>query len=110
VTYVQNPSDFINQGTTPGTVLGFGNLGRNAVIGPGFADLDFTLVKSTKITERFTWQVRADAFDLLNQANFTQPVSTVGSSTFGLITAGTRFPAGDSGSSRQLQLAMKLIF
>lgn len=110
VTYIQNPSDFINQGTTPGTVLGFGNLGRNSVIGPGFSDLDFTLVKNTKITERLNWQIRADAFDLLNQANFNQPVSTVGSSTFGLITAGTRFPAGDSGSSRQLQLAMKLIF
>ncbi len=110
VTYIQNPSDFINQGTTPGTVLGFGNLGRNSVIGPGFFDLDFTLVKNTKLTERVRWQIRADAFDLLNQANFTQPVSTVGSSTFGLITGGTRFPAGDSGSSRQLQLAMKLIF
>ncbi|HEX4749381.1 MAG TPA: TonB-dependent receptor, partial [Bryobacteraceae bacterium] len=110
VTYIQNPSDFINQGTTPGTVLGFGNLGRNSVIGPGFVDLDFTLVKNTKLTERLTWQLRADAFDLLNQANFTQPNSTVGSSTFGLITGGTRVPAGDSGSSRQLQLAMKLIF
>ncbi len=110
VTYIQNPSVFVNQGTTPGTVLGFGNLGRNVVIGPGFSDLDFTLIKNTKITERLTWQVRADAFDLLNVADFNQPVSTVGSSTFGLITAGTRVPAGDSGSSRQLQLAMKLIF
>src|SRR5581483_594527 len=110
VTYIQNPSVFVNQGTTAGTVLGFGNLGRNTIIGPGFTDLDFTLIKNTKITERLRWQIRADAFDLLNQANFTQPVSTVGSATFGLITAGTRFPAGDSGSSRQLQLAMKLIF
>lgn len=110
VTYIQNPSDFINQGTTPGTVLGFGNLGRNTIIGPGFEDLDFTLIKNTKITERFNFQIRADAFDLLNQANFTQPISTVGSSTFGLITGGTRFPAGDSGSSRQLQLAARLIF
>jgi hypothetical protein len=110
ITYIQNPTDFINQGTTPGTVLGFGNLGRNTVIGPGFSDLDFTIVKNMKITERLSWQIRADAFDLLNQANFTQPVSTVGSGTFGLITGGTRVPAGDSGSSRQLQLAMKLIF
>jgi hypothetical protein len=48
-------------------------------------------------------------FDLLNQANFNQPNATVGSGTFGLISA-TRFPPGDSGSSRQLQVAMKLIF
>ena len=104
VTYVQNTSVFINQGAA-----GFGNLGRNVVIGPGFSNLDFAMVKNTKITERLKWQVRADAFDLLNQANFGQPGATVGTATFGLIT-GTRFPAGDSGSSRQLQLAMKLIF
>jgi hypothetical protein len=103
VTYIQNPSVFV-----AGT--GFGNLGRNVVIGPGFANVDFALVKNTKITEKLTWQIRADAFDLLNATNFTQPVSTIGSATTGLITGGTRFPAGDSGSARQLQLAMKLIF
>jgi hypothetical protein len=67
-------------------------------------------VKNTRITERLKFQVRADAFDLLNQTNFTNPVSSIGSSTSGLITGGTRFPAGDGGTSRQLQLAMKLIF
>ena len=110
VTYVQDPSAFINQGTTRGTTLGFGNLGRNVIIGPGFFDTDVALVKNTKITERLIWQFRADAFDVFNQVNFTQPVSTIGSSTLGLITGGTRFPAGDGGTSRQLQLAMKLIF
>jgi hypothetical protein len=104
VTYIQNPSVFYNQGNA------FGNLGRNVVIGPGFSNLDFALVKNTKIKERLTWQVRGDFFDLLNQVNFTQPVSTFGSSTFGLITGGTRFPAGDGGTSRQVQLAMKLLF
>ncbi len=110
VTYIQNPGVFVNQGTTPGTVLGFGNLGRNVVIGPGFFNLDLSLAKTTRISERLSWELHADAFDILNQTNFTQPVSTVGSSTFGLITGGTRFPAGDGGTSRQLQLAMKLIF
>jgi hypothetical protein len=110
VTYIQNPSVFINQGTTAGTVLGFGNLGRNVVIGPGFSNLDFALVKNTRIREGINFQIRAEAFDLLNQVNFAQPTSTIGSSTLGLITGGTRFPAGDGGTSRQLQLAMKLVF
>ncbi|MBV9742367.1 MAG: hypothetical protein JO099_01275, partial [Acidobacteriia bacterium] len=104
VTYIQNPSVFYNQGNA------FGNLGRNVVIGPGFSNLDFAIVKNTKLRERITWQVRGDFFDLLNQVNFTQPVSSFGSSTFGLITGGTRFPAGDGGTSRQIQLAMKLLF
>jgi hypothetical protein len=93
----------------------FGNMGRNVVIGPGFSNIDFALVKNTKITERFTWQIRADAFDLFNHPNFTQPslngaYPLAANTTVGIITGGTRFPAGDSGSSRQLQLAMKLIF
>jgi len=112
VTYIQNPSVFINQGTTPGTVLGFGNLGRNVVIGPGVLDTDLSITKSTRLgaSERVHLIIRAEAFDLFNQTNLTQPVSTVGSSTFGLITAGTRFPAGDFGTSRQLQVSMKLTF
>jgi len=108
--YIPNVGSYLlNPGNT------FGNLGRNVVIGPGFTNVDFALVKNTKITERLTWQIRADAFDLLNHANFTQPslngaYPLVANTTVGVITGGTRFPAGDSGSSRQLQLAMKLIF
>ena len=104
VGYIQNPTVFVNQGNA------FGNLGRNAITGPGWSNLDFALVKNTRITERFRLQVRADAFDSLNQVNFTNPVTTLGSSTLGLITGGTRFAAGDFGTSRQLQLSMKLLF
>jgi hypothetical protein len=113
VGYILNPGNyFSNPGNGPGN---FGNLGRNVLIGPGFANIDFALVKNTKITERLTWQIRADAFDLFNHPNFTQPTLNgayplAASTTVGVITNGTRFPAGDSGSSRQLQLAMKLIF
>jgi hypothetical protein len=102
--YIQNPSVFVNQGAA------FGDLGRNVVTGPGWSDLDLALVKNTRVTERFRLQIRADAFDTLNQANFTNPVTTVGSSTFGLITNGTRYAPGDFGTSRQLQLSMKLLF
>jgi hypothetical protein len=114
VTYIQNPGVFVDQGAS-----GFGNLGRNVVTGPGFFDFDLALVKKTKLTERLSLEFRAEAFDLFNQANFTNPnltLTTVGTfvptatSTFGLITGGTRFPAGDFGTSRQLQLSMKLRF
>ncbi len=103
VTYIQNPAVFFDQGSQ------FGNLGRNVVIGPGFNNVDLALIKNVRIRESMSLQIRADAFDLLNQTNFGQPVSTLGTSTFGLLT-NTRFPTGDSGSSRQMQLAMKLVF
>lgn len=114
VTYVQNPQVFFDQGAN-----GFGNLGRNVVQGPGFKNLDLALWKDTKINERFMLRIRAEAFDALNLVNFTNPVTTLttpgqfattSSSTFGLITGGTRFPAGDFGTSRQLQISMRLSF
>jgi hypothetical protein len=108
--YVQNPGVFVNQGTTAGTALGFGDLGRNTIIGPGFSNLDLAIVRNIKIHERYNLQIRGDAYDLFNHPNFTSPVTTIGSSTLGLITAGSRTPAGDFGSSRQIQLALKLQF
>lgn len=90
----------------------FGNLGRDVVIGPGFENIDVSLLKNTAITEKVKAQFRADVFDLFNHANFGQPnriVSFAPGNTFGQIT-NTRFPVGDSGSSRQIQLALKVIF
>lgn len=90
----------------------FGSLGRNVFIGPGFEDVDLSLLKNTRFKERYNVQFRADAFNLFNHPNFGQPnrsVSAAAGNTFGQITS-TRFPVGDSGSSRQLQLALKFIF
>jgi hypothetical protein len=99
----------------------FGNLGRNTFYGPGFSNVDLALIKNTKITEKVNVQFRADAFDLFNHPNFGQPgpagatgvvvLPTTASarSSFSTITS-TRFPTADSGSSRQLQLALKLQF
>lgn len=97
----------------------FGNLGRNSIVGPGFGNLDLSVIKNTKITERLNAQFRADAFDITNHPNYGQPLRTYNprtikgvanaDDTFGIISS-TRFPTGDSGSSRQLQFALKLIF
>jgi Carboxypeptidase regulatory-like domain/TonB dependent receptor len=102
-------------------VNSFGNLGRNTLTGPGFSNFDLALIKDTKVTERVSVQFRVDAFDLFNHPNFGQPSPNVGTnvvilptsaaalSSFSTITS-TRFPTADSGSSRQLQLALRLQF
>jgi hypothetical protein len=90
-------------------VNGFGNLGRNAVVGPGFETLDVSVSKSIALTSRATMQLEAGIFNLLNHSNLGQPGRIVGSPNFGVIT-NTRFPSGDSGSSRQIQLGFKLLF
>jgi hypothetical protein len=89
----------------------FGSLGRNVIIGPGFNNTDFSIVKNTKLTETTRVQFRAEFFDLFNHANFGQPgrVAQLNSAAFGVIT-NTRFQTGDSGSSRQVQFALKFLF
>ena len=87
----------------------FGNLGRNVVIGPSFHNTDLSLIKAARPGGRISVQFRVDVFNLFNVPNFGPPGNLVGSPTFGRITR-TRLPTGESGSSRQIQLAGKVSF
>ena len=58
---------------------------------------------------RLDLQFSVDAFDVFNHANFGPPGNIVGSPTFGKITR-TRLPTGEAGSSRQIQLAVRVSF
>ncbi len=94
---------------TPGT---FGNVSRGSLRGPGLVDLDTSFFKTFRMSERWTLQFRAEAFNILNFANYGYPNSIVfagNSSNYSYVdTAGaTTFT---STSSRQLQLALKLMF
>jgi hypothetical protein len=89
--------------------LRFGNLERNAVVGPGFNNVDLSIIKNISLGADRKLQIRAEAFDLFNHPNLGQPGRIVGTPNFGRITS-TRLATGDSGSSRQIQLAAKFIF
>jgi hypothetical protein len=92
-----------------------GNLGRNTVVGPGLVDVDFSVIKDTKIpkiSEGFTVQFRAEFFNLFNHANFAPPNAGVLSPFDG---AGA--PIGGFGTltttqtpERQIQFALKFIW
>jgi hypothetical protein len=85
-------------------------MGRNAIVGPGFLNTDFSVTKNTKVTERFNLQFRAEMFDVFNHPNFGNPsLVATNSGSFGHIQ-NTRFPTGDFGSARQIQFALKLVF
>ncbi|HYY43036.1 MAG TPA: hypothetical protein VE775_09915, partial [Pyrinomonadaceae bacterium] len=100
---------------SPSGVIHFGSLGRNVLIGPTFNNTDFSVIKNTMLSETTRLQFRAEFFDLFNHANLGQPNRTAvlitpgQTSAFGNISS-TRFPTGDSGSSRQIQFALKLNF
>jgi hypothetical protein len=113
------PCTFNSVATVPATGAPFyavipgsctpGDMQRDALQGPDFVNTDFSVVKNTKIKERFNLQFRSEFFDIFNHPNFGNPGNTVTASSFGLITS-TRFPAGDFGSAREIQFALKLIF
>src|SRR5450759_2002462 len=104
-----SPSGFLNPAAFVRQATGFGNAGRNILRSPGFEDIAFSIAKTTAIKERASLQFRAEAFNLFNHPNFGQPTNNLASSAFGQILA-TRTSRGDLGSSRQLQLGLKLIF
>jgi hypothetical protein len=92
-------------------VAHFGNLPRNAIYGPGFGNTDLSLIKNLLLQGSARIQLRIEVFNLFNQANLGQPgnIASVGSTSFGVIS-NTRFPTGDSGSSREVQFAAKILF
>ena len=53
----------------------FGNLGRNQIVGPGLFDLDFSIFKNLRVTERISTQFRVEMFNVLNHPSFFVPFS-----------------------------------
>jgi hypothetical protein len=81
----------------------FGSLGRNSIVGPGTTNFDLSLEKKTAIFhERVQTVFRAEFFNVLNHAEYTNPSTAINSSLFGLITS-TRDP-------RIGQLALRVMF
>jgi hypothetical protein len=98
-----NPEAFILP--TAGT---YGNVGRGVYSGPGLADVDASLFKTTAITERANLQFRAEVFNVLNHTNFGTPNATVFSN--GAISPSAGLITATATTSRQIQFGLKLIF
>ena len=100
--------------TTPGLLDGyFGNAGRNILRGPGYFNLDMSLMRNFRITERFTFQFEADAFGVTNTPHFNTPNTNISGGSFGAVTSTlvtTNASLGGSGGQRQWWFAGKLIF
>jgi hypothetical protein len=80
----------------------FGNSPRSVLRGPGIATTDLTLEKSIPLTDGVRFDVRVEAYNLLNRANFTIPGATLGAADFGVISSAR--PA------RTVQLGARLSF
>ena len=85
-----------------------GNTGRNTIIGPGLANVDFSLFKKFSMTERASVQFRFETFNLLNRANFQPPsFPALFDRTLRALPNPGRI-TGTVTSARQLQLGLRL--
>lgn len=55
----------------------FGDLGRDSIFGPGYANVDFSITKNTRLTERLNLQLRVEFFNIFNHPNFALPANTI---------------------------------
>jgi len=104
----------------------FGTMGRNQLFGPGFSDVDFSVLKDTPITERVSTQFRIEIFNLFNRINLGSPTFTGANGIYSNVpyggtgnggipigsTNGSQFglPGIGPGEPFNVQLALKLLF
>jgi hypothetical protein len=81
----------------------FGTLPRMAVRGPNQFSANSALMKNFRWKERFRFQLRADASDVFNHPNWSNPTVNLSSALFGLIQT-------KSGGGRTIQLQAKVYF
>jgi hypothetical protein len=85
------------------TCICFGNAGRGILTGPGFVNVDFSIIRDFHFAERFRLQFRAESFNLMNHPNLGVPNYVIGNPAVGTITTVIN-------PERQNQLALKLYF
>jgi outer membrane receptor protein involved in Fe transport len=98
----------------------FGDMGKNAFTGPGLRDVDFAIMKDTKVpkvSETFDVQFRAEAFNLFNHTNLGIPNGALysqGPVVNGVLTGTVNPTAGTFTSTfapqRTLQFGLKVLF
>src|SRR5271165_3701637 len=91
---------------------GIGNLARNRFYGPGFSDVDISVLKNIPIKERLTIQLRAEMFNIFNRINLASGAGSVGSNGFVSDTIGdfNGSPGIGPGEPFNMQLVGKIIF
>jgi hypothetical protein len=90
--------------SSPGQPITVGTAGRNLVTGPGDSNLDSSVAKDFKVRERYTLQIRLEAFNSFNSEHYNGPGADASQLGFGEITSNV------GSTYRVAQLAAKILF
>jgi hypothetical protein len=80
----------------------FGNAGVGIVRGRGLIQVDMSLIRDFKVTDKIHTEFRMEVFNVINRTNFGNPGTVFGSSTFGVISS--------AAPARQIQLGLRITF
>lgn len=80
----------------------FGNVGRNSIDGPGYANLDFAISRGFNVGRAGRLELRAEAFNLLNRINYTLVGRILNAPHFGQLLS--------QADPRQWQFGARLVF
>ena len=99
----------------PVTTARFGSTGRNLMRGPGLANLDASVFRDFRLTERWTMQFRVEAFNVTNTPAFNNPNADASApvrAADGTITNLNNFSAITTAQAteRQIRFALKFLF
>jgi hypothetical protein len=102
------------------TGVRFGTSGRNTMFGPGLWNINFSMFRSFKVTEKVKTEFKAEAFNLTNTPKFSNPSASVNSMVLnsdGSIRALNNFssitstlPNLAAPSERQIRFGLRLSF
>jgi len=93
----------------PVTAARFGTSGWDQLRGPGLVNLDLSVYRAFRITERFGLQFRAESFNAANTPHFGNPRSDVSSSQPGVIT-GVQNTGREGIDERMFRFGLRLSF
>ncbi|MBS1828430.1 MAG: TonB-dependent receptor [Acidobacteria bacterium] len=93
----------------PVTAVRFGTAGWDQLRGPGLVNLDSSVYRAFRISERFGLQFRAEAFNISNTPHFGNPRSDISSTQPGLIT-GVQNTGREGIDERMFRFGLRLNF
>jgi hypothetical protein len=97
---------------TQPTGVAFGTTGRNPFSGPGLFTVNLSLFKNFHIKERYNIELRAESFNFTNTPQFSNPQTSITSSSYGYVTGtlGSGTGVNGTGGGRAIQLGVKVSF
>jgi hypothetical protein len=87
----------------------FGSFQRNQERGPHYTDTDLSVLKRIVKVEGFSFEVGANAYNVWNHANFSQPINDISSPEFGQITSAVAPPTSPYGSFQGAAVTQRLV-